>query len=86
MTHLAPPTYALVSRMAMPSAASKLCVEAMPFQAMSKAVPWSTEVRTIGRPSAMFTPPSKSSNFDGMWPWSWYIQTTASYFFRRTAI
>ena len=27
----------------------------MPLPAMSKAVPWSTEVRSIGRPSETFT-------------------------------
>ena len=62
----------------------------MPRPAMSKAVPWSTEVRTIGRPSVMLTPLSasqvpvagltlKPSSFTGMCPWSWYIATTASY-------
>ena len=33
-----------------------LCGLAMPRPAMSNAVPWSTEVRTIGRPSVTLTP------------------------------
>ena len=45
-------------------------VNAVPFQAMSKAVPWSTLVRMIGRPIVTFTPVSKASNFIGPWPWS----------------
>ena len=72
--------------MAMSMAARKLVVEAMPFQAMSKAVPWSTEVRTMGRPRAMLTPPSKSRSFEGMWPWWCYMLTTASKSLRRTAM
>ncbi len=35
-----------------------LCGLAMPWPAMSNAVPWSTEVRTIGRPSVTLTPES----------------------------
>ena len=35
-----------------------LCGLAMPLPAMSNAVPWSTEVRTIGRPSVTLTPES----------------------------
>jgi hypothetical protein len=38
--------------------------EALP--AMSKAVPWSGEVRMIGRPSVTLTPSSKSSAFIGI--------------------
>src|SRR3546814_12152066 len=34
---------------------------ASPFPAMSKAVPWSGEVRTMGRPSVLLTPSSKRS-------------------------
>jgi hypothetical protein len=62
----------------------------MPLPAMSKAVPWSTEVRMIGRPSVMLTPLSASqrpvagstlnpSSLTGICPWSWYMATTASY-------
>ena len=40
-------------------------VKAVPFHAMSNAVPWSTEVRMIGRPSVTFTPASKASSFMG---------------------
>ena len=50
------------------SALTRLLVEATPWPAMSKAVPWSTEVRMIGSPSATFTPPSKSSSLSGMCP------------------
>ena len=39
-------------------ASIRLCSLAMPLPAMSKAVPWSTEVRMIGRPSVMLTPES----------------------------
>ena len=72
-------------RAASSSALTRLVVEATPVQAMSNAVPWSTDVRTIGRPRATFTPDSKSSSFDGMCPWSWYMHTTASQRSRRTA-
>ena len=40
-------------------------VNAVPFHAMSNAVPWSTEVRTIGNPSVTFTPSSNASSFIG---------------------
>jgi len=46
---------------------------------MSYAVPWSTDVRTMGSPTVTFTPVSKASSFIGAWPWSWYMQTIASY-------
>src|SRR5262245_40633544 len=41
---------------------------ARPVQAMSNAVPWSTEVRMIGSPSVTFTPLSKASILNGMCP------------------
>ena len=33
---------------------------AIPFPAISKAVPWSTDVRMIGRPRVTLTPESKA--------------------------
>ena len=39
--------------------------------AMSKAVPWSTEVRMIGSPSVTLTARPNASNFTGISPWSW---------------
>ena len=41
--------------------------------AMSKAVPWSGLVRTIGSPSVMLTALSQPSSFTGIRPWSWHI-------------
>ena len=43
---------------------------AMPWPAMSKAVPWSGEVRTMGKPSVTLTPPEKSSVLIGISAWS----------------
>lgn len=43
---------------------------ASPRQAMSKAVPWSTEVRTMGSPRATVTLHSKPCTLMAMWPWS----------------
>src|SRR5690606_22419796 len=60
----------VASRLAQETASRRLTALAFPVQAMSKAVPWSTEVRTMGRPSEMFTPVSKASILNGMWPWS----------------
>ena len=63
-------------------ASSRACcnesVNAMPCQAMSNAVPWSTDVRMIGRPRVTLTPVSNASSFIGAWPWSWYMHTIAS--------
>ena len=61
-----------------PRAWSSESVKATPCQAMSKAVPWSTEVRMMGSPRVTFTPVSKASSFIGPWPWSWYMHTMAS--------
>ncbi len=55
---------------AMRMAAFMLSASAMFLPAMSKAVPWSTEVRMMGMPRDMFTVASKSISFMGMWPWS----------------
>ena len=44
------------------SAAMKLSGRANPLPAMSKAVPWSGEVRTKGRPSVTFTASSKATS------------------------
>ena len=35
-------------------------------------------VRTIGKPSVVFTASSKQSALSGMCPWSWYMQTNRS--------
>src|SRR5690606_2961021 len=53
------------------SAARKLSSRARPEPAMSKPVPWSGEVRMIGRPSVTFTASQKCSVLIGMRPWSW---------------
>src|SRR5690606_2282589 len=45
---------------AMRSAAMTLAASAMPRPAISKAVPWSGDVRTKGSPSVTLTPPAKS--------------------------
>ena len=37
--------------------------DATPFPAISKAVPWSTDVRMMGNPSVMFTPLTESHRF-----------------------
>ena len=57
---------------------NKLASLAWPEPAMSRAVPWSGEVRTNGKPSVTLTPPSKSSAFSGISAWSWYMQIAAS--------
>ncbi len=46
---------ALARRAARRSAATRLAESARPVPAISKAVPWSGEVRTKGRPSVTFT-------------------------------
>ena len=56
------------NRAARRSAASRLSSFALPFHAMSSAVPWSTLVRRIGRPSVVFTALSNASAFTGMCP------------------
>ena len=42
----------------------------MPLPAISKAVPWSTEVRRMGMPLVMEMVRSKSRVLVAMWPWS----------------
>ena len=54
--HHAPPCAARPCLAASRSAAIRLLGSARPLPAMSNAVPWSGEVRTIGRPSVTFTP------------------------------
>ena len=49
---------------------------AVNLPARSYAVPWSTLVRMIGRPSETFTASPKLATFIGMVAWSWYIATT----------
>src|SRR5262245_25591648 len=46
--------------------------------AMSKAVPWSTELRITGRPRVQLTVRKKSTVLAATWPWSWYRESTAS--------
>ncbi len=62
--------YLRASSAAWRSASMRLRSSAMPLPAMSKAVPWSTEVLTTGRPTVMFTPDSRPSTLMGPWPWS----------------
>ena len=47
------------SRAARSMASTRLASLAIPLPAMSKAVPWSTEVRMMGRPTVTLTPSSK---------------------------
>ena len=58
------------SRAASRSAAIRLDGSARPVPAMSKAVPWSGEVRTNGRPSVTLTASSKASVLIGISAWS----------------
>jgi hypothetical protein len=51
-------------------ASSRLPSSAMPLPAISKAVPWSTDVRTTCRPTVTLTPASRPSTFTGPCPWS----------------
>ena len=48
------------------------------ISAISNAVPWSGEVRTMGSPAVKFTPSSKAMALKGSRPWSWYIARVAS--------
>ena len=48
--------------------------------AISKAVPWSGEVRTTLSPAVKLTPSSKERALKGESPWSWYIASVASKF------
>src|SRR5580700_3578880 len=61
---------ALASRAASRSAATRLVGSARPVPAISKAVPWSGEVRTKGRPSVTLTAWSKASVLIGISAWS----------------
>ena len=51
---------------AMRNAAARLCGLALPVPAISKAVPWSGEVRTKGRPRVTFTVSSKAMVLTGI--------------------
>ena len=55
---------------AMRIAAIMLRASALPVPAMSNAVPWSGEVRMIGRPSVTFTPSQNDSVLIGISAWS----------------
>ena len=59
-------------------AANRLVGEALPEPARSSAVPWSTEVRMMGRPSVTLMPSSKAAYLSTARPWSWYIASWAS--------
>ena len=65
-------------RAASRSAASRLPASARPVPARSSAVPWSTEVRTIGSPSVTLTAWPKPACLSTGSPWSWYMASTAS--------
>src|ERR1039458_7636489 len=52
---------------------------AMPFPAISKAVPWPTEVRMIGKPARSVTTSPKLRSLDAILAWSWYMARTRSY-------
>ena len=60
------------------SPSTRLPASARPVPARSSAVPWSTEVRTIGSPSVTLTPPPKLACLSTGRPWSWYIASTQS--------
>src|SRR6266567_6727392 len=66
------------SRAARRNAAMRLDGSARPVPAMSKAVPWSGEVRTNGRPSVTFTASAKARVLIGMRAWSWYMHKATS--------
>ena len=53
------------------TAAIMLDGSAMFRPAMSNAVPWSTDVRMIGRPSVTLTDSPNARSFTGISPWSW---------------
>ena len=59
-------------------AASRLPGSIWPVPARLSAVPWSTEVRTIGRPRVTLIPWPKLAYFSTGKPWSWYMASTAS--------
>src|SRR5581483_9386107 len=65
-------------RAASRSAAIRLAGLARPVPAMSKAVPWSGEVRMKGSPSVTLTPSSKAMVLIGISAWSWYMQIAQS--------
>ena len=52
-------------------ACTRLPPSATPCSTMSNPVPWSTEVRTNGRPSVTFTAWPKAASLTGIRPWSW---------------
>ena len=57
----------------------RLMLPAIPLPAISKAVPWSTELLIKGSPKVRVTDFSKSRVLQAMWPWSWYRDRIASY-------
>src|SRR5262245_55144812 len=59
-------------------AALRLPDSAWPLPASESAVPWSTEVRMIGRPSVTLTAEPKPASLSAGKPWSWYIASTTS--------
>src|SRR5690606_9801787 len=55
------------------AAAKALPASARPWPARSSATPWSTEVRTNGRPRLTLTAAPKPRAFSTGRPWSWYM-------------
>ncbi len=51
---------------------------AIPFPAISKAVPWSGEVLIMLIPAVKFTPVVKDFILRGIRPWSWYMANIPS--------
>src|SRR5690606_6621242 len=51
---------------------------AMPFPAMSYAVPWAGVRTGMANPPSIVTPRSKPMSFIAICPWSWYMVRTAS--------
>ncbi len=59
-----------INSIAIRIAAIRLDSLALPVQAISMAVPWSTDVRTMGNPRVTLTASSNASAFSGINPWS----------------
>src|SRR5262249_35369996 len=60
------------------SAARVASTDAIPWPAMSYAVPCAGVQIGKGKPPRSVTPRSKPISFIAIWPWSWYIVSTAS--------
>jgi hypothetical protein len=64
--------------MASKMASLKELVLAIPFPAISYAVPWSGDVRILFNPAVKLTPSPKDNVLKGIKPWSWYVAIIAS--------